>query len=198
MNQEWDLKGRSHQCTATSRPFADGETFYTLLFRERDGWRREDLCEEAWQARNENIQPFSFWKSKYEAPPPPAAEALPQQSAEDLLREFMLESDSTHANARYILALMLERKRQLKPVEVRNTETGRILIYEHARSGEVFLIPDPELRLDQVEAVQEEVALLLGAKPPGVTAAATVATDGPAATDTPPEPQAAPDNPSAR
>jgi len=167
MNQEWDLKGRSHACTATGRPFLDGESFYTLLFHEAQGWRREDLAEEAWQARNHNIRPFSFWRSKYAAPPPPAAEALPPQIAEALLREFLLESDATHANARYILALMLERKRLLKQVEARDTETGRILIYEHARSGEVFLIPDPQLHLEQVEAVQAEVAVLLGARPPG-------------------------------
>jgi hypothetical protein len=172
MNQEWDLKGRSHNCTATGRPFADGEAFYTLLFHEAGGWRREDLSEEAWQGRNDNIQPFSFWRSKYQAPPPPAPDALPQQSAEDLLRQFLLESDATHSNARYILALMLERKRLLKQVEARDTAGGRILIYEHARSGEVFLIPDPQLRLEQVEEVQAEVAALLGARAPGTPAPA--------------------------
>lgn len=172
MNQEWDLKGRSHTCTATGHAFADGEAFYTLLFQDAAGWRREDLSESAWQARNDNIQPFSFWRSKYQAPPPPAPEAMPQQNAEGLLRQFLLESDTTHANARYILALMLERKRLLKQVEARETGSGRILIYEHTRSGEVFLIPDPQLRLEQVESVQAEVVVLLGARPPGTTAAA--------------------------
>ena len=31
-------------------------------------FRREDISEEAWSARNENIEPFSFWRSKYEKP----------------------------------------------------------------------------------------------------------------------------------
>jgi hypothetical protein len=145
----------------TQRPFAEGEYFYTLLYRERDGFRREDLSEEAWRERNDNIQPFSFWRSKFEPPPPPAAEPLPRETAEDLLRRYMEEGSGQHANARYILALMLERKRQLKQIEARETGEGRTLIYEHAKTGEVFVIPDPQLRLDQIEQVQNEVAALL-------------------------------------
>ncbi|MDP9291324.1 MAG: hypothetical protein M3O82_03045, partial [Verrucomicrobiota bacterium] len=109
------------------------------------------------------IQPFSFWKSKFEPPPAAPPEALPKETAEDLLRRYMQENDVTHANARYILALMLERKRLLKEVEVTETASGKTRIYEHAKTGEVFVIPDPELRLDQIEAVQTEVASLLAA-----------------------------------
>ena len=63
---EWAIKHRADACAATHRPFAPGEYFYTLLFRDAEGYRREDLSEEAWRQRNENIQPFSFWKTRYE------------------------------------------------------------------------------------------------------------------------------------
>jgi hypothetical protein len=161
-DKEWEIKGRAEACAVTQRPFEDGEYFYTLLFRDRHGFTRQDISEEAWQARNDNIMPFSFWRSKFEPPPPPEPEPLPKGTAEDLLRRFMQEQDGTHANARYILALMLERKRLLKQIESQPTETGRTLIYEHAKTGEVFVIPEPQLRLDQIEAVQNEVAALLG------------------------------------
>jgi hypothetical protein len=35
------------------------------------------------------------------------------------------------------------------------------LIYEHGKSGDVFIVPDPQLRLDEIEKVQEDVAVLL-------------------------------------
>ena len=161
MAAEWEIKGRAEVCAATGKPFEEGEYFYTLLLRDQDGFRREDLSEEAWRARNENIQPFSFWRSKFEPPPPPEPEALPRETAEDLLRRYMEENTPEHANARYILGLMLERKRQLKQIEARETAEGRTLIYEHVKTGEVFVIPDPQLRLDQIEQVQNEVAALL-------------------------------------
>jgi len=77
------------------------------------------------------------------------------------LRRYMTESDEGHANARYILALMLERKRLLKQIEAKEDIHGRTLVYEHVKTGEVFIVPDPGLRMDQVEAVQNEVAALL-------------------------------------
>ena len=84
----------------------------------------------------------------------------------------MVESGPDHANARYILALMLERKRLLREVEVKRGEDGSLTrIYERAKTGEVFVIPDPQLRLDQVEQVQMQVANLLGAPLPSAPAA---------------------------
>jgi hypothetical protein len=64
---------------------------------------------------------------------------------------------------RYILALMLERKRILKEREVKRGEDGTLTrIYEHPKTGDIFVIPDPELRLDQVAEVQQQVAEQLG------------------------------------
>ncbi|MGC3992457.1 MAG: LptF/LptG family permease [Chthoniobacteraceae bacterium] len=158
MAQEWQITSRSHTCSITGKEFQDGEYFYTLLIRNKEGFDRQDLSEEAWKDRNENIQPYSFWRTKYETPPPPAPEALSKGSAEDLLRRYMAEEGAQHTNARYILALMLERKRLLKQVETRQEGDSRTLIYEHVRTGEVFVIPDPDLRLDQLAEVQMEVA----------------------------------------
>jgi len=162
MANEWEIKGRSHACTATGHEFADGEYFHTLLFRDRHGFRREDLCEEALAQRDPTQQPYSSWRTKFEAPPPLPPEPLGKQTAETLLRKYMNEPGEEHANIRFILALMLERKRILKPVEVKEEEGARLHIYLHAKTGEVFVIPDPQLHLDQIEAVQTQVAGLLG------------------------------------
>ncbi len=156
---DWPIKHRADACAVTHRPFAPGEQFYTLLFREGAGYRREDLSEEAWVSRNENIRPFSFWKTRYEPPPPAPPEPLAKESAEELLRRLL--SENAQPNACYVLAAMLERKRILKQVNVEQTENGRVLIYEHAKSGDVFIVPDVQLRLNELESVQNEVAQLL-------------------------------------
>lgn len=158
---DWPIKHRAELCAVTQRPFAPREQFYTLLFREGEGFRREDLSEEAWSSRNENIRPFSFWKSRYEATPPAPPEPLAKESAENLLRRLLIDNDGTHANACYVLAAMLERKRVLKQIDTKDAADGRVLIYEHIENGDVFLVRDPKLRLDEVGSVQSEVATLL-------------------------------------
>ena len=63
--------------------------------------------------------------------------------------------------ASYILAVMLERKRILKVKEQIKEESGRVFIYEQPKSGDLFTIPDPNLKMEELEQVQIEVAALL-------------------------------------
>jgi hypothetical protein len=50
----------------------------------------------------------------------------------------------------------------LKQVKTESRDGGtRVLIYEQGTTGDVFVVPDPQLRLDEIETVQNEVAQLL-------------------------------------
>lgn len=160
MQADWEIKSRAHVCARTGREFLPGEIFYTILKKARDGFVREDLSEEAWKSREEDDQPFSFWKSKYEPPAPPKPEPMPKDDAEGLLRRLVAENDPGYLNVRYILALMLERKRVLRPVESQDDE---MLVYEHLASGETIVLQNPHLSFDQIPAVQREVSDLLAA-----------------------------------
>ena len=161
LGDEWSIQHRSEACAVTGRAFEPGEPFYTLLFRDRAGFRRQDLSEEAWKDRNDNLQPFSFWRARFEPPPPAAPEPLPKENAEELFRRLVSAGENANANACYILAAMMERKRILKQIETEQRDRTRVLIYEHAKTGDVFVVPDPQLRLDEIEGVQREVSALL-------------------------------------
>jgi hypothetical protein len=176
MQQQWNLKSRSHACARTGRPFEPGEVFHTAIFFDTASgeFERRDVSDAAWKEEIAERQPMASWKSEYEPPESakPKAELTSKESAENLLRRLIEEDEPSSEHARYILVLMLERKKQLVPKEAKPTETGRMLIYEHRKSGEVYIIRDPELRLDEVDAVQEEVATLLGFAGPAADAAA--------------------------
>ncbi len=178
MHQDWEIKGRSHTCTRSGAPFVEGEFFYTLLFRDDAGFRREDISEDAWQTRNDNIEPFSFWRTKYEPPAPPPPEPIRKNDAESLLRALIDANDPRYRNAIYILALMLERKRMLRPVDAPDDDT---LVYELPSTGETFILANPHLSMEQIPAVQLEVADLLdsslGGKPAESAPAADASTE---------------------
>lgn len=162
MAQDWDIKSRSRVCSVTGEPFADGETIYTCLQHGEDGYQRTDVAERAWTDELRD-HALSFWKSVYRAPPPPAAEPLKKETAETLLRQFISREDDARAGVMFILAVMLERKRELIERDVQTREDGtRVRIYEHRRTGEMFAIVDPELKLTELEPVQREVNELLG------------------------------------
>ena len=165
INENWNIRSRSHVCTHSGEPFTDGDTFYTALFEDpkTDELVRRDFSLASWDAMRGELKPFSFWKSLYEAPHTEhKPEVMEKENAEDLLRRLIEEDNIGTENTRYILAVMLERKRLLKHTATRETEDASFLIYENPKTGEVLIVRDPELRLDQVEAVQREVSILLG------------------------------------
>jgi hypothetical protein len=158
------------------RTFADKESYHTLLVDEKSEFRRSDVCATCWQEKFADAQSrtgfISNWQGVYEAPPP-VTEAIQKETAETLLRKLIEQNDPKHAPAGYILAVMLERKRILKVKEQIVRDGQRIFIYEQPKTGDVFTIADPDLRLDQLEAVQRDVAALLehGLNPPPPEAA---------------------------
>lgn len=161
MQQDWNIRLRAEACDATAKPFTEGETFYTALYRDGEGFLRKDLCEEAWAALAADPEapaPFSSWRSKFEPPAPPPPEPLPRDDAEGMLRRLLESNDPAHTNTRYLLAVMLERKRILRP---QPSDDKGLLVYERAGSGETFLIADPKLSLSDLARVQEEVSALL-------------------------------------
>lgn len=161
MQQDWNIKSRSDTCQATGIPFAEGDFFTTLLFFDKEECQRLDLSESAWEERKKNPEapvPFSYWRSKYEAPPPPPPETLPKDNAEGMLRYFLKQQDPKNQNVCYILALMLERKKILRPLPSPEKIT---LLYEHVTTGETFIITDPQLSLENLIEVQQEVSEML-------------------------------------
>src|SRR5437868_7392336 len=62
---------------------------------------------------------------------------------------------------------MLERKRVLKVKAQLQRDGQRVFVYEHSKTGDLFNIPDPNLQLDQLEAVQHKVLHLLQHGLPG-------------------------------
>ena len=178
MQQHWNIKSRAHECARTGRLFEEGEVFHTAIYfdTQTGEFNRRDIAHDAWEAEIAEHKPFSSWKTEYAKPGDgrARAEIASRESAESLLQRLIEEDEANTENARSILALMLERKKLLVPKEVKHTERGRMLLYEHRKTGEVYILRDPELRLDEMGAVQDEVAMLLGFGGPAAEAAATV------------------------
>lgn len=162
---EWNIQSRAHACEACGKPFGDRQAYFTLLFDERAGLRRQDICAGCWSKDGSAVTNheglISRWQGVYEAPPPRPVDPIQKDTAETLLRKLTDRNDPRHAPSAYILAVMLERKRLLKVKEQLDQEGRRVFIYEHPRTGDIFTIADPGLRLDQLEQVQHDVAQLL-------------------------------------
>ena len=163
---EWNIQSRAHACEACGQPFADEQPYHTLLLDDPPELRRSDICEPCWlqQTAADDARSragfISHWQGIYEAPAP-VVDAIQKETAETVLRKLIEQNDPRYAPVAYILAVMLERKRILKVKEQIVRDGRRVFVYEQPKTGDIFTIADPNLRLDQLEEVQRDVAMLL-------------------------------------
>jgi len=163
--ESWHVRSRSRECAVSQRAFIDGETIVTALFPdpESSGYLRRDYCLDAWNELPADAEkPFSFWKTTFAAPTGNAADdPMEKLSPEEILTRLVEEDEDHTENTRYILAVMLERQKLLRETDSQRTPSGILRVYEHRKTGEVFIVKDPDIPLSQVEAVQNEVFILL-------------------------------------
>ena len=163
---EWNIQSRAHACQACGHGFADRQKYHTLLFDEKEGYARLDVCEACWegqfsQGAADRKGFVSFWQGTYTTPPPAPPEPIARDTAEALLRKLVELNDPQYRSACFILAVMLERKRILKVQSQGMRDGQRVFVYEHPKTGDVFTIVDANLQLDQLDQVQRDVARLL-------------------------------------
>ena len=162
--ETWHVRSRSRECAFTHRAFTDGETIVTALYPdpESSGYVRRDFSLQAWDELPPDVEPaFSFWKTSFSAPASDSVKEVEKLSPEEILRRLVDEDEDHTENTRYILAVMLERRKLLRETDQQRTANGILRVYEHRKTGEVFLIRDPDVPLSQVEAMQAEVIMLL-------------------------------------
>jgi len=158
---EWNIQSRSEACTNCSNSFGDKEVYHTILMPDTSGYLRRDLCETCVKEVPRDGM-LSYWQGEYRLPLPPVPEPMQRDKVEMLLRQLIESDNPEDAEATYVLMVMLERKRIVHHRLTQTTESGiELLVYEHAKTGELFTIPDPHLRLDQLEHVQQRVIELL-------------------------------------
>jgi len=174
--ENWHVRKCAKECEQCEKVFQDKESLYSNLFFEDGEYVRKDVCEEC---RKKDATALSSWKTVFLVPPRPAEEAVKKENAESLLRKLLAKENEEDLNAIFILTVMLERKKLLVERDVQTTEDHRKMrVYEHKKTGETFMVFDPELKLTELEEVQDEVVVLLGGKPRNAPEAEVPTEDG--------------------
>lgn len=165
LNASWHIRSRSRKCAVSGESFADGETIVTALFPdpESSGYLRHDFSLAAWESRPADAEPpFSSWRTVFTAvEQEEKTDPMKREDPESLLRRLVEEDENHTENVRYILAVMLERQKLLVETDSQHMPTGILRVYEHRKTGEAFIIRDPNIPLNQIEQVQEEIIFLL-------------------------------------
>jgi hypothetical protein len=124
---------------------------------------RKDYAAEAWHGPPADA--FSFWAGRV---PPAGARRRPPIDDDLLLDCFgRLEgrTDAAGENFRYVLALLLMRRKRFKFEETRNDDGRELLVLRCGRTGARHEVANPRLTDEEMAAVQDDVFQALGWEP---------------------------------
>ena len=157
---EYQIQENTRRCTATGRALQPGERFYSVLIDEDGKFQRKDYSSEAWQGPP--AESFSFWTGRV---PPPDENRRPRIDDELLLECFQRlhgQTEPAQVNFRYIVSLLLMRRKRLKFEEARIEDGQEALCLRCVRTRTLYQVVNPRLTEGEMAAVQEEVFKVLG------------------------------------
>ena len=155
---DFDVKRCTRKCATSGRDLNPGETIYSTLVADGGEVKRLDYAAEEWQGPSEGV--ISWWQFTI----PDNQGAKVQWAPSDVIRKYfkaLAERDDNH-DKRYILALLMVRRRMMRLEESEKDEQGaeRLVLYCPKDEQEYFA-PIVEPTAERARVIQDELAELL-------------------------------------
>jgi hypothetical protein len=157
---EYQIQSCTRRCAVTGRELHPGERYFSVLLDEGGSFTRKDYSLEAWEGPPEGA--FSFWQSRLAPGQTQRRPVIDDEMLMECLNRLEGEDDPARLSFRYVLALLLMRRRRLRLEESRREGTQEVLCLRCARSGARYRVLDPGLSDDELESVQDDVFRALG------------------------------------
>ena len=165
---EWKFQERRARCSACDAAYADGERHASVLSIAAEQITREDLCLGCWEKRRAAEDLF-FWFTRHRTDR--RRLHLDLATLEQLFLQLEGRTETRVRELRYILCLLLMRKRRLKLVRVVRDAEGESLVVKRPRRTEtcsVFVFDFAPERLDELR--RELVRIFEGGEPSEIAA----------------------------
>lgn len=154
------IQGPGRHCAATGRELQPGERIVSVLGDEAGRLVRKDFAADAWPGPLAGA--VAWWAGRVPEAGQPRRPPVNDELLLDCFTHLAGATDPRQENFRYVLALLLMRRKRLKFEDVRKDGGRELLCLRDARSGARHELPDPRLTDSEMAAVQLEVFRVLG------------------------------------
>lgn len=154
---DFEVQRCTRHCAVTGRELKPGEVFYSVLIPDQEGWRRMDYSLEAWHGPPDEC--IAWWRTQL----PTASQKRQWAPGEVMIRWFEELADRPdQADVRYVLALLMVRRRILRLEGSRRAENGtEILTLFCPRNDNTYEVPAVIPSEDRLQQIEEQMTALL-------------------------------------
>jgi hypothetical protein len=156
---DWEIKKTLGQCCGTDRKLEVSEEYFAALIETDEGFERRDFSVEFWERQKPDV--YCFWKTKI----PDSAQKKKIFVDDEMLMTFFerlaTEKDEEKVNFRFVLTLVLMRKRKLKYDSSRTSEERETWTLKVTGENRTVDVINPHLTEEQVEQLSSQMGQIL-------------------------------------
>jgi hypothetical protein len=158
---QYDLAAPARVCAATGRTLPPGERIVSVLTDDGGKLVRQDFSADGWPGPPPNA--VAHWQGKVPTATAPKRPAVNEPLLFDCFDHLAGQTEPNKVHFRYVVALLLMRRKRLKFEDVKRTaDGGEVLVLRDTRGGKRVEVRDPRLSEDEIEGVQAQVFQVLG------------------------------------
>lgn len=158
---EWEVSKPLGQCCGTGKKIEPGEEYFAALVETNEGLERRDFCADYWQGQKPDV--FCFWKTKLPHPDQKKQIFVDDEMLMAFFERLAEETEQERINFRFVLALILMRKRRLK-YDSSGTQDGKEIWRLRITGDKEFVeVINPHLDEEQIEQLSSQIGEILQA-----------------------------------
>ena len=156
---EWEIDKPLGQCYGTGKKIEPGQEYFAALVETEEGLRRRDFSADYWQQQKPDV--FCYWKTKLPEPGRKKQLFVDDQMLMAFFDRLAAESDQEKINFRFVLTLILMRKRLLKYDSSRTEDDKEIWRLRMVGDKEFVEVVNPHLDEGQIEQLSSQLSEIL-------------------------------------
>jgi hypothetical protein len=157
--EEWEINKPLGQCYGTGRKIESGEEYFAALVETPQELQRRDFCADYWQKEKPDV--YCYWKTKLPRPDQKKQKFIDDEMLMAFFERLAEETEQERINFRFVLALVLMRKRRLKYDSSVNEGGKEIWKLKVAGEDRFVDVVNPNLDENRIEQLSLQVGQIL-------------------------------------
>lgn len=156
---DWEIKKTLGQCFGTGRELAVEEEYFAALVETPEGLERRDFCMAYWQEKKPEV--YCFWRTRMPDPEVKKQLFIDNEMLLAFFDRLAEETEPEKKNFRFVLMLILMRKKRLKYDSSRMEDGREIWTVKVTGQDRTEEVENPHLTDEQVEQLSAQMSQIL-------------------------------------
>lgn len=156
---DWEIKRPLGQCSGSGKKIEYDEEYFAALVETAEGLERRDFSVEYWEANKPQV--YCYWRTKLPRPDQKKQIFIDDAMLMAFFERLAAETEQEKLNFRFVIGLILMRKRKLK-YDSSKTEDGKEIWWLRiAGEKEIVEVINPHLDEQQIQQLSSQLGNIL-------------------------------------